>query len=73
MSEYEKPLQIGSKSYQIMSDDSYLFKMGNEFEPEMCCLFQSLIQGNFRILDVGAGLTNRNQKEKEYSVYEFTN
>ena len=60
MSEYEKPLQIGSKSYQIMSDDNYLFKMGNEFEPEMCYLFQSLIQGNFRILDVGAniGLTS---------------
>ena len=56
MSMYEKSITIGSKSYQIKSDDDYLNRMGHEFETKLCYLFQSLIQENFRILDVGANI-----------------
>ncbi len=52
----QKIVKIGNKSYVIASDDDYLKHMGPEFEPDMCGFFESLIEKNYKILDVGANI-----------------
>lgn len=53
---HQQKVKIGDNFYTIVSDDDYLKHVGSEFEPYMCSLFQSLIQQNFKIFDVGANI-----------------
>ena len=52
----QQKVKIGDKSYMIASDDDYLKYIGSEFEPYMCFLFQSLIEKNYKIYDIGANI-----------------
>lgn len=55
-------IKIGDKLYKIYApqEDIYIDAIGSEFEPEMVCLFRSLIDKKFHCLDIGAniGLTS---------------
>jgi FkbM family methyltransferase len=52
----EKNIRIGSRSYLLGSDDNYLNDMGENFEPHMVQLFQSLITSDDVVLDIGANI-----------------
>ncbi|MDR0577218.1 MAG: FkbM family methyltransferase [Candidatus Accumulibacter sp.] len=52
----EKKIQIGSKTYLLTSDDTYLKAMGNNFEPHMVSLFQTLIDPDDVVADIGANI-----------------
>ncbi len=54
--EYSRIVRIGSKDYQLVSDDDYLSQMGDRFEPETVRLFDCLVSKNTQILDVGANI-----------------
>jgi FkbM family methyltransferase len=66
-------VKIGNKNYTVSSDDDYLNHIGNDFEPEMCRLFSSLIKDDFNILDIGAniGCTSLLFSEIGKSVHSF--
>jgi FkbM family methyltransferase len=53
---HQQQVKIGDNFYTIVSDDDYLKHVGSEFEPYMCSLFQSLVEKNFKVLDVGANI-----------------
>lgn len=49
-------IRIGSRSYLLSSDDTYLDAMGGEFEPHMVRLFETLLPSNSCVFDVGANI-----------------
>jgi FkbM family methyltransferase len=51
-----KDIQIGKRTYSIVSDDDYLANMEGSFEPEMCALFEALIEPHYRVFDIGANI-----------------
>jgi FkbM family methyltransferase len=52
----EVMVDIGGKSFRIMSDDDYLDHIKNGFEPDMVKLFRALAAGSDTVLDVGANI-----------------
>ena len=53
---FERIVRIGDFDYRLASDDDYLNHIGSDFEPNMCRLFKSLIEKDFRVFDVGANI-----------------
>jgi FkbM family methyltransferase len=47
---------IGSKRYEIISDDDYLKGVGPRFEPDMVRLFDSLTKEDHCVFDIGANI-----------------
>lgn len=54
--EKERNIKIGDKRYSIVSDDEYLEKIGDEFEPDMVRLFRCLVNKDDYVLDIGANI-----------------
>jgi FkbM family methyltransferase len=65
--------RIGDKKYNISSDDNYLNRIGRVFEPEMVRLFDSLIEANNTVFDIGAniGCTSILFGDKAEKVFSF--
>lgn len=55
-SERQTRIEIGEKTYQLVSDDDYLASMGTSFEPNMVRLFSNLISKTDHVIDVGANI-----------------
>lgn len=51
-----KKIKIGDRIYLVSSDDDYLKRMGNEFEPYMVQLFSLLIGCDDIVADIGANI-----------------
>ena len=49
-------VKIGANYFTITSDDDYLVHVGKVFQPEMCKLFDSLLESNHTALDIGANI-----------------
>jgi len=47
---------IGSKQYQLSSDDDYLSHIQGEFEPDIVNLFTTLVEPDHVALDIGANI-----------------
>jgi FkbM family methyltransferase len=64
---------IGSKKYEIVSDDDYVKHVGKTFEADMIRLFDALTQNNHYVFDIGAniGCTALFFGEKSKQVYCF--
>jgi len=54
--EKERTIKIGDKRYSIVSDDEYLEKIDEEFEPDMVRLFRCLVNKDDYVLDIGANI-----------------
>lgn len=69
----EKNLKIGDRIYSVVSDDEYLDAMGKEFEPHMVQLFETLIEKDDVVADIGAniGLTALLFSGLAKNVYAF--
>lgn len=69
----ETNILIGGKKYFLTSDDDYLAAMGTAFEPNMVELFQTLIEPDDVVLDIGAniGLTSILFSSLSKKVYAF--
>lgn len=69
----KRPIRIGAKSYEFESDDNYLARMGESFEPHMVALFRALVKPNMVVADIGAniGMTAVLFSELAKSVYAF--
>ena len=68
-----KNILIGSKSFQVASDDQYIEAVGSDFEPHMVQLFKALIHPDDIVADVGAniGLTALLFSDLARYVYAF--
>ena len=51
-----KIIQIGTEKYNVTSDDNYLDKMGDSFEPHMLQLYGELVDKNAIVADIGANI-----------------
>jgi FkbM family methyltransferase len=49
-------VDIGGKKYTLTSDDNYIKKIKNRFEPDMVKLFKSIAMESEVILDIGANI-----------------
>lgn len=52
----KRDIRIGDKTRTIISDDQYLERMPDTFEPEMTALFKALVQPDMVVADVGANI-----------------
>lgn len=51
-----RQVAIGGRPFVLVSDDNYLSGLGEDFEPESVRLFDSLVQPEDTVLDVGANI-----------------
>lgn len=52
----ERLVQIGRRYHLVQSDDTYLTKVGDNFEPAMVSLFAALISPHDIVLDIGGNI-----------------
>ena len=52
----EEAVDIGGKNCSITSDDDYLERIKNGFEPDMVRLFRAVANDSETILDIGANI-----------------
>ena len=51
-----RSVTIGSQAFDLVSDDHYLDAIGQNFEPDMCRLFQSITKNTDTVFDIGANI-----------------
>jgi FkbM family methyltransferase len=53
---FSQHVKIGNRKFLVTSDDDYLKHIGENFEPDMCNLFQLLLHPHFNVVDAGANI-----------------
>lgn len=69
----KRDIRVGAQTYSFESDDNYLARMPDTFEPHMVRLFRALIRPGMVVADVGAniGMTAVLFSQLAKSVYAF--